>query len=282
MNEFTIVHLSDTHFLANAESHYGVTDTVAALESVLHRMRELDAVQLVVCTGDLSEDGSSDSYRRLAGIIEPWAAMRGAHVAYAMGNHDAREAFAASLLDGGTTRLYSSTVVDQTRVIVLDTSVPGAGYGRVDDEQLVWLADELSTPVAGGSVLVMHHAPVPAETTLLRALELQNPDAVWAVIRGSDVRIILAGHYHAALVEVVEGIPVVVAPAVTNQADIFTEPGTESAIGGSGGALVRLGARGARVLPFMVPVGEQARRIFHYDAPAVARIAELAGPTPLP
>lgn len=293
MPDFTIFHLSDTHLLAGEGKHYGVTDTRAALAAVLDRASSLVAVDLVACTGDLSEDGSVESYESLKRMVEPWAAARGAAVVYAVGNHDRRDAFrevfTGSSSADDTGPIYSETTVGDARVIVLDTSVPGAGYGRLETEQLDWLYQRLAEPPPGaevddrdppaGTILALHHPPVRAETTLLQSLELQNPDDLIEVIRGSDVRVVLAGHYHAALTETVAGIPVIVAPGVTNQADIFTKPGTESAIAGSGAAIVRLKASGGvRVFPFMAPISAGAEPIFHHDADTVVRIAALAGP----
>ena len=60
-----ILHLSDTHLYGDGRLHYGIVDTVAALDRVLVRAGELEAVDLVVASGDLSDDGSAASYRLL-------------------------------------------------------------------------------------------------------------------------------------------------------------------------------------------------------------------------
>lgn len=277
MADFTILHLSDTHFLAGGALHFGLTDTVAALGAVLDRAGALDTLDLVACTGDLSDDGSVDSYETLKSMVEPWAETRGARVVYAMGNHDHRDGFRQVLTEAPDVEgpIYSAVTVDETRVIVLDTSIPRAGYGRVDDEQLAWLRAQLAEPAPGGTVIALHHAPVHADTALLRMLELQNADELFDAVRGSDVRLILGGHYHSALVDMGATVPVAVAPGVTNQADIFTEPGTESFVAGSGASIVRLTAAGSvRVLPFIVPLTNDGTRIFHYDVDAVMKISE--------
>lgn len=72
-DEFTIVHLSDMHFREGGAWHFDATDTVAALEPVLDHLEPVRRVDLVACSGDLSDDGSVDSYRRLRDMVEPWA-----------------------------------------------------------------------------------------------------------------------------------------------------------------------------------------------------------------
>src|SRR5690606_28721943 len=139
------------------------------------------------------------------------------------------------------------------RVIVLDTSVPGRGYGALDAAQLEALRAELSRPAEHGTVLVLHHPPVRAETELLQGLALGEADAAGLLdaVRGSDVRAILCGHYHMPIVESVAGIPVVVAPGVTNILRPFQDPAEESGIDAFGGAIIEIDDDRVRVLPFV-------------------------------
>ncbi|MGA1811164.1 metallophosphoesterase [Frondihabitans sp. 4ASC-45] len=272
---FDILHLSDTHLAAGDTRHYGQVDTREQLDLVLARASTIARLDLVACTGDLSDDGSPESYRYLRDTVEPWAAARGARVVYAMGNHDLPDGF-REVLAPGADPLRGVIDVDGVRVITLDTSIPGKGYGRVGAEQLAWLADILATPAARGTVIAMHHPPVSAETPLLAALELQDPSEFAATITGTDVRLVLAGHYHLALLDEVAGARVVVSGGVTNQADLFAAPDTEGAFQGSAASVVKLRADGTtRILPFTAPAGAP---VFDLDAATVASIAAEAGP----
>src|SRR5690606_14085441 len=131
--------------------HYGVVDTAEHLSRALAHVKHLP-FDLVVVSGDVSDDGSEESYRQVRDAIAPWARERGARVVFAMGNHDSREAFRAMLGDGrpdadeqelpgiDLARPVASAVdQDGWRVIVLDSSVPGAGYGALEDEQKQFL-----------------------------------------------------------------------------------------------------------------------------------------------
>ncbi len=283
MTSYDILHLSDTHLAADGALHYGVVDNRAGLARVLARASGIRRLDLVVCSGDLSDDGSPESYRLLADAVEPWAAQRGARVVYAMGNHDLRPGFREVLAPAAgadaAAPVFSTTMVGDLRVVVLDTSIPGAGYGAVDDAQLAWLRGVLGDPAPGGTVVVMHHPPIPAETVLLAALELQNPAAVLAVLAGTDVRAVFAGHYHLAMVDSAAGIPVIVSGGVANQADLFAADGTEGAVMGSSGTLVRLREDGTvRVLPFTAAGPDDGTAVFSYDAAVVAEITRVAGP----
>jgi 3',5'-cyclic AMP phosphodiesterase CpdA len=191
-----------------------------------------------------------------------------------MGNHDLRDGFEEVL----GARTYTRDVKG-FRIAAIDTSVPGAGYGNLDEAQLDALRVALATPSERGAIVVLHHPPVPAQTTLLGALELQNPRDLLDVCATGDVRLILAGHYHHPLVGTAEGIPVIVAPAVANTADPLAAPGTERAAIGSGFAYIELiGDREPRVMFVAAPSPRDGEVVYDLDAEAVARIAAASGP----
>src|SRR5699024_3402180 len=67
---------------------------------VLGRVRGLGAIDAVVHTGDASEDGTVESYRRLHEILDPFAAALDAPLAVVMGNHDVSAAYAEGIAPG--------------------------------------------------------------------------------------------------------------------------------------------------------------------------------------
>ena len=148
-------------------------------------------------------------------LVEPVAAGIGAQVVWTMGNHDERAPYARSLFgsddDGPQDRAHD---VGGLRVLALDTSVPGYHHGDLTDDQLGWLADHLATPAPHGTLLAMHHPPIPVP--MLRAaeiIELLDQHRLAEVIEGTDVRGILGGHFHYTSWSTFAGVPVSVASA---------------------------------------------------------------------
>jgi 3',5'-cyclic-AMP phosphodiesterase len=267
-----ILHLSDTHLFGDGSLHYGVVDTTAALDRVLARAAELVRLDLVVCSGDLSDDGSAASYRLLRDRVDAFAADRGAEVAYVMGNHDGRGGFEEVL---GSRR--GAMDVRGHRILRLDTSVPGYGSGRLGDADLAWLREQLAEPAPHGTIVVVHHAPTPASSALLAALELRRPEALLDACAGGDVRLILGGHYHHAHVAIERGIPVAIAPGVANHSDPFAPAGHERALVGSGFSLVELPEGGAPRITAMAVAGpDDGRELFDLGPDEVDRIARAA------
>lgn len=317
MTPLRILHLSDTHLFGDASLHYGRVDTTAALHRTLDGFSEIRDLDLVVGSGDLSDDGSAASYTALAAALEPWAAARGARVVYAMGNHDQWAGFRQAFGDGhGAAGLAGAagsagaaadslgpidgvSQLGPWRIVTLDSSVPGFGYGELETGQLDWLGTVLATPAEAGTILVMHHPPVPASTSLLRALELHDPTRLAEIVTGSDVRLILAGHYHHGLVATFAGIPVNVTTGVANAIDPLAPAGTERAVMGSGATLVTIGGSGGvsggvsgsvsvsvgiggdiRFTPLRAFGPADGTEVYHLDRDTVSRIAAEAGRRP--
>ena len=211
-----IAHLSDPHLVGGGRLHYGVIDNLAHLRAALDRLAAVRPVpRALVFTGDLADQGEPEAYALLREVVEPAAAAMGAIVVWTMGNHDERAAYAEGLF-GSDDASFQDRVheIDGLRIVALDTSVPGYHHGALRPEQLAWLADVLSTPAEHGTLLAMHHPPLPLP--MLRAaelIELHDQQSLADVIVGTDVRGILAGHLHLSTWSTFAGVPVSVASA---------------------------------------------------------------------
>jgi len=213
---FTIAHLSDVHLLADGAKQYGAVVPESGLVLALERLSRLDPVpQALVFTGDLADKAQPEAYARLRELVEPAAAAMGAEVVWVIGNHDERAPYARGLFDsdddGPQDRVHD---LGGLRIVALDTSVPEYHHGDLTDDQLDWLRDVLSTRAEHGTILAMHHPPIPVPTLEPAAIiELLDQDRLAAVVEGSDVRQILGGHFHYTSHSTFAGIPVSVASA---------------------------------------------------------------------
>ena len=212
----TIVHVSDTHFLAGNRRLGARYDTAANLDRMLDAIERLAVhPDALVFTGDLTDLGEPDAYRALREAVEPVAERLAAPLVWLAGNHDERPALHRDLLGEPATQRPVTGVWDLggLRLIGLDTSIPGWHHGDIDDEQLAWLRSRLSEPAPLGTLLAMHHPPLPSHIPLFDILELRHQDRLADVIAGTDVRGILAGHLHVSTHGMFAGVPVSVAAA---------------------------------------------------------------------
>jgi len=273
-----LLHLSDTHLLGGGSRLYGTVDAESHLRELLAELEgSRGRPEAIIFTGDLADKGEPDAYERLRSMVEPVAARLGAQVIWVMGNHDDRGAFRRELFaEQPSTRPVDRVYdVNGLRIITLDSTVPGHHHGEVTGAQLDWLAEELSTRAPHGTILAMHHPPLPSVLDLAVAVELRDQSGLAEVLFGSDVRSIIAGHLHYSSTGTFAGIPVSVASATCYTQDLNVP------VGGTRG---RDGARafnlvhvyGTTVMHSVVPVGQYGV-LDYVDAAETARRLAASG-----
>lgn len=273
-----ILHISDTHFVTDGDLLYGTVDTDEMLRQIFRSLVKAQITpEAMVFTGDLAETGSPEAYVRLRNIVEPIAKELGATIIWVMGNHDERSAFRAGLLDSEASEEAVDLVhdINGLRVIALDTTVPGKHYGEVTEEQLSWLEDVLATPAPHGTLIALHHPPVPSPLDVMAAVELRDQDRLAKVIEGTDVRGILGGHLHYSCFSTFASVPVAVASATCYTQDLNVPKGQ---IRGQNGAqaLNLVHVYPDRILSSVVPIGEFSTL---YEMSKEELIEELAEPS---
>ena len=240
----TIAHLSDTHLRHPSDPLVrGVLDPRASLSELLAGLllsgHEPEAL---LVTGDLSDDGTAESYRELRDLVDPIAAALGARTIWLNGNHDDPATLRRVMLGeaDGAGPLNQVHWLGGLRLLCLDTTVPGHDYGRVAPESLAWLRAQLAEPAAEGTILALHHAPLPVVQDIAATWELVSQDDLAGVVRGTDVRCILGGHFHQSSYGVFAGIEVSAATSTCYTQDLYTGRGSRGHAGGQGFNLVRV------------------------------------------
>ncbi|MFC6355254.1 phosphodiesterase [Luethyella okanaganae] len=274
-----IAHISDTHFLGGGRELYGRVDTDIGVWAAMRQLeRSGIRPDAFVFTGDIADRGEPDAYLRVRDIVEPVAERLGAELVWVMGNHDARAAFRSELLRE-TGRQDVGAPVDRIvevgglRIVALDTSVPGYHHGAIERSQLEWLAAVLATPAPLGTVLALHHPPIPTPLAAMTVLELEHQHELAAVVAGSDVRAILGGHLHYATTSLFAGVPVSVAAATCYTMDL-SAPSREL-VGVDGGQSINLvHVYEDRIVHSVVPLGE-APVATRFDADFLARLEAM-------
>jgi 3',5'-cyclic AMP phosphodiesterase CpdA len=207
----SLIQITDIHVGAVGGSARHPVDTTGLLELALDQV-EAAGIRpaALLLTGDLTDDGTVEQYRRLRAVLAPVLARTGVPLVALMGNHDDRAALREHLLGepASTGPLDSVHWFDGLRVIALDSTVPGRAHGELRPDQLAWLRDQLAEPAPHGTLLALHHPPLPSPVALARAIALRNPAALATALAGGDVRMVLAGHVHTAAAGTLAGVPV--------------------------------------------------------------------------
>lgn len=202
-----VIQLSDPHLMAPGGRLYG-SDPLARLDACLADIVKNHAdAELVVISGDLTNDGERAAYaalkERLAAFAPPCRLM--------LGNHDDRalffEMFPQAAAEGG----FVQSVFDgsQGRLILLDTLDSGHVEGRLCQARLDWLDQRLQEARDRSVLLFMHHPPFRIQIPALDEVRLAGADIFHDVLsRHGNVRHIFAGHVHRLIAGSWRGIPV--------------------------------------------------------------------------
>ncbi|MCG8475228.1 MAG: phosphodiesterase [Cytophagales bacterium] len=207
-----IIHLSDTHLYENeGELFYG-KNPFRALKEVVEFIRKEDPeVDLVVVTGDLSEDRKYTSYVLVDSLLK----KLGKACCWLPGNHDD-----FSVLPPAIRKKYVKNEwrLGAWKFIALDTTVKGEDFGTLAEAELqrldVFLSENSEQPVA----VCMHHPPVDVGSEFLDSIGLTNKEAFWDRLAAhNNVKAVLCGHIHQELRIVKNGVVVSSPPSTCVQ-----------------------------------------------------------------
>jgi Icc protein len=208
-----LVQLSDSHLFAEADGRLLGMNTRQSLEKVIESvLAEQPAVDLVLATGDLSQDGSVESYQAFRQL----SAQIAAPARWLPGNHDELPQMAEAAQQSD----FLEPVIDigQWRITLLDSAVPGSVPGYLQDAQLQLLAQALSEAPQRHHLICLHHHPVSIDCAWMEPIGLRNPEALFAVLgRFPQVRAVLWGHIHQMFDQVREGVRLLASPSTCIQ-----------------------------------------------------------------
>lgn len=202
---FRLVQVSDCHLAADPDAVYrdhNPDANLARLAGPIRRWRP----DLVMLTGDLSEDASEASFGR----IRDWAAAPELPIAWIPGNHDDREVMMPLFDRAGFSR---GPVLEAGawQLALLDSTWPGDPAGELDDQRLAPL-DALAPDRPAG--VFVHHQPVAVGAHWIDKVGMRAPERLWQRLEGNHpVRFIAFGHVHQRFRRNVAGVEVLACPS---------------------------------------------------------------------
>ena len=222
-----ICQLSDLHVRPRGVAAYRVVETNMLVERAIRKVLALSpAPDVVLITGDLTDCGRDDEYALLAPMLRRLPMP----VYVIPGNHDRREKLRRGLafLPGMAGRSgFAHYVVDShaMRLVMLDTVVPGATHGEMCAERLAFLDRTLAEQPDRPTLIAMHHPAFTVGVRHLDAIGLRDASAFAAIVsRHPQVRRIVAGHHHRAIVGQIAHAIATVSPAVVHQTELDFSP----------------------------------------------------------
>jgi len=211
-----IVQISDTHLAGAGKKTFGVAPMAEYLERCVAHINRLDpAPDLVIHTGDVTNNGGLDEAQRAAEILRGLNAP----LAVVPGNHDDRKTLAAAFGPKVCPRdahgfIQHDIALPGLRLLGLDTTAPGVPGGVFDESRAAWLRARLEEGPVTPTVLFMHHPPARFGVIETDIDGFEGVERLADVVaEHPQVMRILAGHIHLSSLAQWQGLVVSTAPS---------------------------------------------------------------------
>lgn len=200
-NNLTIVQASDFHICKDGEFAYEVSDTLKGLKNFVRHINKLTfSIDLLIITGDLSDDGSISSYKiikeNLKELVVPYYVLPG--------NHDNKKNMAAVFAEHRylqnyfDERIFHSFIFKDVKIILLDSAQIAKPHGSLTGGVLAVLEKELDTVYK--QVLFMHQPPFKTGIGFMDNQPYPNREKFLNLLNiAGNVLLVGCGHIHRVM-----------------------------------------------------------------------------------
>lgn len=197
----TLIQITDCH-LTRSEEVLRRVNTLKSFHSVLKLIKsETQQISLVMGTGDISQDGSVESYRAYVKGVN----TLGAPYCWLPGNHD-RAGVMSSQSDAKLVA-EKSIGLGNWRLLMLDSHVEDKVHGHLSESELRFVEQELTSCRESFVLLALHHHVLPVHSAWIDELGVKNShDFLQRVNQTDKVRGVVYGHVHQEVEQFENGI----------------------------------------------------------------------------
>lgn len=190
-----IAHISDFHV---GSPHF----VPNLMNRVILEINEVSP-DLVVCTGDITNEGYRQEYKTAAAYIQQ---IRSPFVAVP-GNHDSRNVGYVHFEEMVGPRWWARDV-GGVRLVGVDSSEPDLNEGQIGRDRYGWILDHLDVP-ADCKIYIQHHHLLPIPGSGRERSSINDAGDVLELLIRAGVRVALTGHKHVPYVWRLENLYIV-------------------------------------------------------------------------
>lgn len=182
-----VAHLSDLHVEANSTGVLDGRRPAETLRATLDAFAAHGPLDLIILTGDVSNDATAESYVLVADMVRHRAPV----IRWLSGNHDL-----PALMEEPQLLATGGASVGQWDYLPIATHLPDRHDGGIGADQLATLDSMLTAREDRFVVLGIHHPPL-NEICPHPDCQVEDGDALLGLLhRHQCVRAVLSGHLH--------------------------------------------------------------------------------------
>jgi 3',5'-cyclic-AMP phosphodiesterase len=192
-NSLVVAQITDTHLFATEDHDFFGLATNISLQHVLARLQQVQPYpDVLLMTGDLSQDETEESYLQLSNLVEPL----GIPAYWLPGNHD-RLPVISKVLQSQQISPQKSFSAGGWQIILLNSAIAERVYGGLSSESLEWLEQELQRSRDRPTLIALHHPPMLIDSEWMDKIGLRNPNDLFSILDAHpQVKLVLFGHIH--------------------------------------------------------------------------------------
>ena len=209
MAALKILQITDLHILPHAGDTLLGIDTEDYFQQTLQQAHAAHGgFDLILLTGDLGQDPSEDSYRRIGRHLQTYKTP----CLCLPGNHD-DAGLMASVLNEGVVSCRKHVLLGGWQIICLNSQKPGSPVGALSQAELSFLEQTL-TQYDLPALLAVHHHCVASNSSWMDSMQIENSAELLSLLeRFPQVKAITYGHLHQEMATRYQGIEVFATPA---------------------------------------------------------------------
>lgn len=187
-----VVQLTDIHLCDDPAQVLLGVNPEESFDRVLMHLRQQPLPDLLLLTGDLTQEGGKSAYRRLKQKIS----ALGIPAYYLAGNHDKTEAM-TEVLGSENLGINRSVIVQAWHLVLLNSVLPGHVEGYLGSGTLHWLNKTLKEYPNHPTLIALHHPVLPIGCHWLDRLGLKDKEDFWRICGDfPQIKGIITGHAH--------------------------------------------------------------------------------------
>lgn len=188
-----LLQITDCHIFATAEETLQGINTRLSLKQVTAAaLANNESPDLVLATGDLSQDGSVESYQYLAQLFDQMQLP----TFWLPGNHDNLQNMQAEF-NGSQIHSDKQFLVGAWQIVLLDSTIPGEVFGRIAESELDFLDQALHRYPERHALVCLHHQAQDTGSEWLDQKGLKESAQLRdRLSRHNNLRGVLWGHVH--------------------------------------------------------------------------------------
>ncbi len=212
MRPFHLLQITDCHLGSQPNEELLGLNTDESLRDVLALLKAQEQPDMILCTGDISNDGGVSSYERFLTFVREF--FPETPLAWLPGNHDDP----TNMDQVSELPIETHHEVAGWNLIFLDSKIPMEEGGELQPSELKRLEDELQKHPDTPTLVFLHHQAVNVGSAWVDQYTIKNSDEFFEIVdRYDNVKAVSWGHIHQEFNDTRNGVALFATPSTCVQ-----------------------------------------------------------------